>query len=442
MVRTAAAPAPLLAVCLALAACGGSEPAASPAAPDGPNVLVIVTDDQGDGRMRFMPETKEELGGKGLTFANAYVTTPLCCPSRGSIFSGQYTHNHGIIGNSVGHAAVRDYDVEASWPEELREAGYRTGLSGKFLNHWPRERRPAMFDFYSWPDGGEADDKGKRIDALRAKRAREFVSESEADDERPWALTLALHAPHTPYDPPPRFARLDTGRFPQNPATRERDLSDKAALVSELQASDRTVQESWEGQGRTLRATDELIADLLRMLEQEGERENTLIIFTSDNGYMTGEHGLSKKVWPYPASIGVPLIVSWPGHVQGPETSRDLVANIDIAPTVLEAAGVEPDYTLDGRSLISGPPREWLFLEGPRQGEKSEYEPWDAYIDEDTHMIQWRDADGWRELYDLDADPHELESVLADGDAANDADGDPFLEKIEAARDCAGSSCP
>jgi len=424
-----------------LSGCGEESEGDVAAATSGPNVLVIVTDDQRADQLRFLPKTHRRLDD-ALTFTDAFVTTPLCCPSRASIFSGKYAHNHGITGNvAISHGAVEAFDTEDTWPEELREAGYRTGLAGKYMNHWPTDERPPMFDFFSWAEGSDARKAHERIDDLRYEAARKFVTSSEENDSQPWALTLALHAPHTSYDPPRKYRDFDPGPLPDNAATHERDISDKAASVRDLQANPKLIADSWEGQAQTLRAADDLIGKLLNVVDEEGERGRTLVIFTSDNGYMTGEHGLTKKVWPYLPSISVPMVLSWPGHLKG-GTSDDIVANIDIAPTVLDATGIDPDYELDGRSMLSGKPRDWLFLEGPRQKSRSPYDAWEAYIDHDTHVIEWRDAQRWQELYDLQADPFEVESKLAGGDAAHAAEAAPYLEKIEAAKDCAGAGCP
>ena len=417
---------------------GSGRPAAPPA---GPNILVVVTDDQRTGSMRWMPKTRRLLRGGGRTFTNAVVTTPLCCPSRASIFSGKYIHNHGVAGNGT-PGQIRAYDHEQTWPEVLQEAGYTTALAGKYMNHWPREKQPPSFDFYSWADGGDARRADKRIDTLRVHDARRFVRKAEDDDGRPWALTVSLHAPHTAYDPPPRYRDLRAGPFPRNAGTRERDLSDKARVVRDLQASNPKIQASWLGHAQTLKATDDLLARLTDDLRRRGELRETLIIFISDNGYMMGEHGLTKKTWPYLGSIEVPLLVRWPGHVKAGSRSADLVANIDIAATVFDGAGVEADYATDGRSLLSGEPREWILLEGPRLHDNSPFEAWDAYLDRDAHFIQWRDEAHHRELYDLGSDPFEIESLLADPGPGNEDAAEEYAALVERARTCVGGDCP
>jgi arylsulfatase A-like enzyme len=423
-----------------LSACG-SDGERAVAAPDAPNILVIVTDDQRNGTMRWMPQTRRLLARQGRTYSQGYVTTPLCCPSRASIFSGQYIHNHGIEGNAD-PGFIDDFDHERTWPAALRDAGYRTGLAGKYLNHWPRDERPPSFDLYSWADHGDARRAGKRTDDMRVADAQRFVRKWEEEDDKPWALTLALHAPHTAYDPPGRYKHLKAGPYPRNAGTAEADLSDKPKVVRELQVGHNAIKESWVGHAQTLKPTDDLIAGLMRELRQTDENRDTLVIFISDNGYMMGEHGLTKKTWPYLESVGVPLIVRWPGHVKADSRSAELVANIDIAATAFDVAGVAPDYTVDGRSLLSGEPRDWLLLEGPRQNEKSPYEAWDAYLDHRNQFILWRDDDGFRELYDLKADPFETESLLTGSDPAAESAAEEYEALIEAARECEGEACP
>jgi arylsulfatase A-like enzyme len=155
-----------------------------------------------------------------------------------------------------------------------------------------------------------------------------------------------------------------------------------------------------------------------------------LAIFVSDNGFLWGQHSLMFKQWPYLESPHVPLYVTWPGRVPEGTVANRLVANIDIAPTIFEASGVEPGYVVDGRSLLSSPARPWLLLEFPESGDTSD--PWSAFLSPTRHYIEW--SDGFVEDYDLIADPWELE-------AGNTPDA-AIAAALAAARTCAGLACP
>lgn len=403
---------------------GGREP------PRGgvPNLLLILTDDQPPSVGSY-PKTKRIFTERGIFYRRGYVTTPLCCPSRASIFSGRYVHNHGVTRND----RAGRFDPELSWQKELSGAGYETALIGKYLNGWDKDDHPPYFDL--WERRAPLEPDESLVD-----RASAFIERQEGDDTRPWAMQLSLHAPHVPWsDVPPEYLETPVGPIPQTPARQERDLSDKAPVVEELQALPRQVREAYEGITRDMRATDDLVKQFWAELEATGEARHTLAIFMSDNGYQVGEHGLIKKTWPYEDSVRVPFMLRWARHVE-PGPSDDLVANIDIAPTFYEAARVKPDYEPDGRSLLSGKPREWLYLEGAESNGK--YGEWESVIDADTNFIAWLNPDGWQEFYDLNEDPYEIENPLGVGGTADDPDIEPYLERLEIGRNCVGAECP
>src|SRR5918996_113082 len=177
-----------------------------------PNVLVIVTDDQRTGTMVAMPKTLQWLGNGGVTFDQAYVTTPSCCPSRASIFSGRYVHNHGVRQQGLGS----NLDQRTTLQRYLRDAGYRTAMAGKFLNRWPLDRPPPYFDRFAQANGGyydqvwDVDGWVRRVPdystSFIGDRALEYLAGFERDDARPWFLYLAPFAPHDPRVPERRYA--------------------------------------------------------------------------------------------------------------------------------------------------------------------------------------------------------------------------------------------
>jgi arylsulfatase A-like enzyme len=390
-----------------------------------PNVLLILTDDQALGEtMRFMPETRARFASEGVTYPNAVVTTPLCCPSRASIFSGRYAHNHGILVNDG-----RPFDVAKTWQRILHGAGYRTGLVGKYLN----EVDPLTAPYFDYKRRLGYEDPNASRAALG--RVREFLATTEEDDAQPWALVLAPWAPHVPLTETPLYPDPDLGAFAPTPAYGEEDLSDKHPSVQNWATSQWSPDDApaaYVPYARELEATDELIGALFRHMDELDEGQRTLAFFSSDNGLMRGEHRLKSKMWPYLESVRVPLYVRWPGRLD-PGVDHRLAANIDIAPTIFDATGLAPDYPVDGRSLLQPAARSWQFLEYPAMafGPPSS-PPWTAYFTPTRHYIRW--ADGFVEDYDLAADAAELE-------ASNTPDP-AIAGLLDAAAGCAASSCP
>lgn len=417
-----------------------------------PNVLVIVTDDQrAFGTLKVMPQLRRHITDPGVRFPNAYATTPQCCPSRASIMTGQYAHNHGVGNNEEGG----NLDPSTTIQRHLSDAGYRTGLVGRYLVEWPVEQAPPYFDDYSllekgyygtrWNINGNIRKVERYSTRFIGTRAERFIEEAEADDDAPWYLYVTPWAPHKRSTPEKRYSKSDVGKLVQNPAMRETDCSDKPTVV-DCQASERRVSKERRNMLRTLLSVDDLIGRLHRALVTEGERRRTLVFFLSDNGYLWGEHGLIGKKPPYRGGIEIPMAMSWPGGVEGGITDERLVANIDIAPTIYDAAGIEPDTMVDGRSLLD--------LEWDRPRLLLEYESfkgwpdWATTLTADFRYTEYYEDTGvtsFTELYRLVDDPWELTNVLADPDPANDPPPEELAQlraQLNADRRCAGPTCP
>jgi arylsulfatase A-like enzyme len=378
-----------------------------------PNVLLIITDDQRDGdpSMRVMPQTTHLFGDQGTEFSNAYATTPLCCPSRASIFTGQYAHNHRVLNNQ------RDLAHHGrTWQRHLDEAGYETALYGKYLNSWMdrKPRAPIPYFDQSWQGYTDLHDKNPvESDEFLAERAIGFLERAQDDDARPWAMVISTRSPHAPYAYPDRFNQ-DVGKFRPRPSVRD-DLSDKSRYVRQAARKRRrqiragrkrhNARSIYTGQLRELLAVDEMIGRVFERLRSLDEDQDTLAIFVSDNGHFWGEHSLPSKQYPYREAVEVPLYVRWPGRVAAGGIDRRLVANIDLAPTIMAAAGIAPGYRPDGRSLLDpGWSRRWLLLEGPGLR-------WQSYLGRHRQYIRW--ATGFREYYDLRRDPFQEHNALA-----------------------------
>jgi arylsulfatase A-like enzyme len=444
-----------LLLAVALTAIGAGGPGAS-STPQRPNVLVIMTDDQRVGTLSVMPSTREWFGRGGVTYPNAYATTPLCCPSRGSIFTGRYAHNHGVEGN----ADAGRLDHTQTIQRVLQDAGYRTGYTGKFLNRWNLAARPPFFDRSVVVEGGEhrafpaaVNGEVRTVHAYATHyvedQALRTLQRFERRDARPWLMVVAPTAPHEPFIVERAYAGFPVPPWTPSPAVRERDRSDKPPYV---QASTFDLEDGRDvrrKQLRMLRSVDDLVAELRRTLADLRER-NTIAFFLSDNGFHWGEHGLPAKAKPYTASVRIPLLVRWPGHLPRGASDPRMVANIDVAPTILEAAGLPSSLPVDGRSLLSDDARDRLLLEA--RPENSAIPDWASTRTPEYQYVEYYQVDGtvsFREYYDLMNDPWQLTNLYADSDPTND----PSVEetaRLSAAlardRRCEGtpgpSACP
>ncbi|HEV3472452.1 MAG TPA: sulfatase, partial [Actinomycetota bacterium] len=324
-----------------------------------PNVIVIVTDDQREG-LEVMPSTRRLFADEGVDFPNAFVTTPLCCPARASIMTGQYVHNHGVLSN--GEDDWRDLDESNTIQAKLDAVGYRTGLFGKFLNHWPTSRVPQHFDeWWLLPDvvgrtgyyGATWNINGtlQKIDTYSTtylrNQAVEFIEAGEAADDEPFYMYIAVAAAHRSFVPEPRYEGAPVPRWTGNPAVFETNKRDKPAYVRNSEFTFKEGKKRRAAQFRTLMSVDDMVAAIYDALEAT-EEDNTLSIFVSDSGYLWGEHGLTNKQVPYEQSIKMPMMLRWPEH--GSDDDDRLVTNVDIAPTIYAAAGVTA--TTDGRDLL------------------------------------------------------------------------------------------
>ena len=420
-----------------------------------PNVLVIVTDDQRRETMGVMPATRRLFRKEGTTFTNAFATTPLCCPARASIMSGRYAHNHGIQTQRQGEA----FELEQSKTiqRELKLAGYRTGIYGKYLNGWDLTSSPTYFDDWAifshvQPDGyygGNWNENGsiRRVrryttNFMRAKTLA-FLRNAETTDRQPWYLYLAHPAPHAPFDPGDRYHDAPVTLWDGNPAVFEADRSDKPAWVTARSEGIGIGRHLRRRQLRSLMSVDDMIERIVTELDALGEDQNTLAFFISDNGFMWGEHGLTQKRFPYGPSVRVPLYARWPKGLAGGIVDERLVANIDIAPTVFEAAGITPEYEPDGKSLLSTTARERLLLEFWHN--RGLLPTWASTIADGFQYIEYYSDEGLpldSEYYDLTVDPWQLENLLGDADSGNDPNVPMHSLQLSFDRSCEGQECP
>jgi arylsulfatase A-like enzyme len=438
----------------------GEAGSSTPEPPARPNVLIIVTDDQRTETLDEMPRTLAWMGRGGIRFTNAFATTPYCCPSRASIFTGQFVHNHGITHTMEGDPGR--LDQRSTLQFHLRRAGYRTAIFGKYLNKWPLRRDPPWFDDWAvfskgipggysggrWNVDGRVRNVRQYSTTFIRQRTMRFLRASEVTDERPWFLYLAPFAPHWPSIPEAKYRNSAVTAWNGNPAISEKDRRDKPMFVRKWKKDLEEGTNIRLRQVRTLMSVDDLVDGILELMDRLGEGQNTLAFFLSDNGLLWGEHGMTRKLVPYTPSVSIPLLMRWPARTAGGLEDGRLAANIDIAPTVMEAARLDPDpdAPMDGRSLLAAPGRDRLLLEFWA----TDYAPtWASLRTEGYQYIEYYDRKGsvqFREYYDLRWDPWQLENLLRDGVRGNEPDVGKMTAQLYRDRSCRGvtgtRSCP
>jgi arylsulfatase A-like enzyme len=423
-----------------------------------PNVLVIVTDDQrAAGTMWVMPKTQRYFQRGGVEYPNGFAVTPLCCPSRATILTGRYAHNTGVHGNGT----VSNLETTTMFPRLLQEDGYQTALVGKFLNSWPLKVAPPYFD--KWAVGGAYVDptfnvngsivnRSGYVTTLERAYALRFLRAFEANDDAPWFLYIAPRAPHFPWTPEPRYAGAQFPQWHGNPAVFERDRTDKPPFFQDTRYftidQGRRVR---EGQLRSLMSVDDFVGRVFSTLGTLGERRRTVAFFLSDNGYLWTDHHLGgdrgtagQKRLPYTASIRVPFLVRWPGHLPAGARHPRLTGTVDIAPTILEAAGIPPDPAkppLDGRSLLDPDARSRILLEYWHENDSPWIPTWASIRTKRFQYIEYYEAGKriFREYYDLVHDPWQLGNVLHDGDPTNNPDVAALSAQLAQDRACGGT---
>jgi arylsulfatase A-like enzyme len=403
-----------------------------------PNVVIFVTDDQrADGTLDVMPKTRQwfEQGGTRLT--NAFATTTLCCPGRGSIFTGRYAHNHGIRTNG-GWDLIQQLDQSSTLQRYLQGAGYRTALVGKYFYSWDRSVAPPYVHDWALTGGGYhnahfvVNGRGQNVPYstdFTAEHAVRLLRQYEGNDAQPWFIYAGTNAPHLVAEPEASYAQAPVSSWAGNPAVFESDRTDKPSWVRGYNPLfGDTFEQNLEvrrAQLRTLMSVDDMVGSVMEEIRRLGEEGNTLAFFLSDNGYMWGEHSLgAEKRFPYTQSVQIPMLMRWPGRVAAGARDQRLVANVDVVPTVLAAAGLSPDprFPVDGASLLAPGARNNQLLEYWRSPDGGP--PGWASLRTTTHQyIEWYADDGvtrtFREYYDLVSDPWQLQNLLADNDPAN-----------------------
>lgn len=354
-----------------LASCGGPgapqerDPAARP------DILVVYSDDQrydslsATGNPYIRTPSLDRVANEGVVFDRAYVTTSRCCPGRASFLTGEYATSHGVWENHPDHDFLVEHTTVA---DDLSAAGYDTAWIGKWhlpnpganpvrgFGHWVSYEGPGShFDQVFNVDGVTTPSEGFQADRL-TDYALEFLDRDRGDV--PYFLVLAFKNPHVPLTPAPRHVGVLADVALAHPASADDPEEALPAFVRALQQGTRHAIDwaTWEHDVRAywelVLSIDDNVGRVLDHLEQQGRLDTTLVLCTTDNGQLLGEHGIEQKGCAYEPSIRVPLVARWPGHLPAGQRRRELALNVDLRPTLLDAAGVTTAARVHGRSLL------------------------------------------------------------------------------------------
>jgi len=471
-------------------------PAPRVALPARPNLVVVLTDDQTLEQMAYLPQTRALLDDEGVAFTDYVDSYPLCCPTRATLLTGQYTQNNGVRVNT-GDDAAQPLPTESGAPRPvgvesaatfadrgertslavaLRRSGYFTGYVGKYLNGYgadgtARRVPPGWTDWrvapYPWTrrywntklnvNGRLQSYSGQFQTDLFADQATTMIRRASSSGQ-PFFVQLATYAPHRGEGPiyAPRHADQFTDiTAPRDPSFDEADVSDKPPWIADLPrlapSAVAGIDRHWRTEARALLAVDEAVARVVDVLHETDTWDDTIVVFTSDNGYFHGQHRqANRKFLPYEPALHLPLLVgggALPAAVRGRDVDAP-VASVDVAPTLLALAGVAPLRRVDGVSLVpfldEGDPPDWsdrfVYLVGIASRDCACPVTWSG-VRTGTGWVYWRleDRRHRRELYDLDADPYQLENRAGDAEVAD------VEAELEAARRalvrCAEAAC-
>ena len=399
-----------------------------------PNFLFVYTDDQRWDAMSvvqkeqgerarfpwFQTPAMDRLAAEGVRFRNAFVTLSLCAPSRAAFMTGRYNHLNGVANN---HTPFPETSVTHS--TLLRGAGYTTAYIGKWHMGQQSGKRPT-FDYSASfvgqgryvdcpieVNGVSTPSKGW-VDDVTTDYAIEFIKKNR---DHPFSVVLGFKACHGPFDPPERakdrFADVKSRPVPNLEAR---------AIYRPLPAPAQKKAEGAVNLGyfRCISAADDNLGRLLTALDELGLTNDTVVIFSSDNGYYLGEHGLGDKRSVYDESLRIPFIVRYPRLAPKNTTRDEMILNIDLAPTLLDFAGVAAPKEMQGASwkpLLTGRSAKWRTSFFCEYFEENNYPTTPTVVAVRTtnaKLIQYPGHDEWTELFDLAADPYELKNLVAD----------------------------
>jgi arylsulfatase A-like enzyme len=418
------------------------------AAPARPNILFVLSDDHAAhavgayGSKLLATPNIDRLAREGVLLANCFVTNSVCTPSRATILTGKYSHKNGV-------PTFNTFDG-GQWTvaKELQRAGYHTGMIGKWhlggrptgFDHWrilPGQGRYVDPIFLS-PDG-DTTHRGYVTD-ITTDLALEFLEKRPG--EKPFFLMYHHKSPHGPWEPDVRDKADFAAREFMPPSNFDDDYAGRsdAARAAQMRIADMTerqlkvlpppglspaAEKHWKYQ-RFMRdylacvaSIDRNLGRVLDYLDRSGLRDNTLVIYTSDQGFFLGEHGWYDKRFMYEESIRMPFVARWPVAIKAGTRSESMALNVDFAPTFLAAAGLPPPADVQGRSLLpllrGETPAGWrtsMYYRFYHTGHNRVSPHWGVRTLRHK-LIYFNRLDQW-ELYDLQSDPREMRNVYSD----------------------------
>tara|TARA_R110002049_G_scaffold309268_1_gene519551 strand:- start:72627 stop:74078 length:1452 start_codon:yes stop_codon:yes gene_type:complete len=439
-----------------------------------PNIVFVIADD-----LRFdalactgNPHVRtphiDRIAAEGMNFQATYVTTPICSPSRASFLSGLYASTHRILNIDTNGIGILG-DRLVTFPQFLRTAGYETAFIGKWHMGFDDTRRPGFDTWISFKGQGQYRDPVVNENGTRRQlsqymtdylnqQAVDFINNKDRADEKPFMLYLSHKAVHIPYLPAERYEN----EYPEfdylPPASADDDLADQPAAFARvnrqplpytntakakfeaIENQDRLPepQEPRWGRGtdtasnirdqmRCLQSVDDGIGMLIDALSDRNVLDQTVFVFTSDNGFLQGEHGVfNQKRVAFEESIRIPLLIRYPPLIAAGTQSDQYVLNVDIAPTFLELAGIEVPPIIQGKSLVplfqepnSTPWRRSFFAEYFMEKSSRSFPSWQMMREGKWKYIHYPNHSGADELYDMEADPSEMHNVFNDANSAS-----------------------
>ncbi len=449
-----------------------------------PNIVFVLTDDLSMDLIRYMPQV-QALEARGLTFTNYFVSDSLCCPSRASIFTGNYPHDTGVFTNTGPHGGFNAFharnEQQHSFNDVLQRAGYRTAMMGKYLNGYLDDPGQASvpptyvppgwneWDVAGWGypeynyelnhDGTVLDYGHRPKDYLTNVLTRDGVHfiDRSAHSHHPFFLELATFAPHTPYTPAPRYKRAFPGlKAPEPPSFDAMPTHAPDWLLDHAPLTPRQIQRInrvFRKRVQAVQSVNNMIARIQAALAAHRMLHNTYIVFSSDNGLHTGEYRLMPgKLTAFDTDIHVPLVIAGPGIPAGSTTSA-MAENVDLAKTFAHLAG--KSMPCDGHSLVpllrGGEPAGWrdavliehhgpvMSRDDPDIQNRVSGNPPSYEAIRTPYLLYVEYRNGQRELYDLQTDPWELHNIA---DSVSPAELAQLHDSLLALEHChTGTTC-
>ncbi len=424
-----------------------------------PNIVVVLVDDMRwdefgkAGHPYLQTPNIDRIADEGAMFRNAFSTTPLCSPSRASFLTGQYIHTNGIIDNTARDQQSHQLNT---FPKQLHEAGYATAFIGKWHMGNDDSPRPGFNYWVSMQGQGEATDPNLNINGKR-EQVKGYVTDVLTDyslrfirekRSEPFLLYLAHKALHPNIHQRNDGSTLSIGEGGFVAAERHKGMykdslftrrpnhgippADKPALMRTigdlppLGVATATPENTIRERAEMLMAVDESLGEIMRVLEEMGELDNTVIVFSSDHGFWYGEHGLDEeRRLAYEEGIRIPMLIRYPAIARSGTTPGEMILSVDLAPTLLELAGHPIDPAMEGMSMVpilKGEKKQWrtsflveyysdtVFPRIYKMGYK-------AVRTDRYKYIRYEELQGMDELYDLQEDPYEVKNLYGDPDS-------------------------